>query len=279
MRARSLALRSDLIFARFGGEVLDRGAYLVVRTPSNPAFRWGNFLAFPRVPERADLERWPALFEREFADLPEALAHRAFTWDEPGTASDGIEAFRAAGYAFEPGVVLSTRELVPPPHPNDEAEVRALASDEDWRAATENQIRCRDERDDEASFRVFKERQMASYRRMSEAGLGHWFGAFLAGRLVADLGLFVEHGVGRYQQVVTAPEHRRRGLCGTLVHAAGRHALERLGAEQLVLMAETDGPAARIYTSVGFRETERSGQLELVPGPAGTESRTAGHSA
>ncbi len=38
MNVHSLGYRTDLIFSRFGGEVFDRGDYLVVRTPSNPPF-------------------------------------------------------------------------------------------------------------------------------------------------------------------------------------------------------------------------------------------------
>ena len=44
MHIRSLGWRTDLIFPRFDGVVTDRGDYLVVRTPSNPGFYWGNFL-------------------------------------------------------------------------------------------------------------------------------------------------------------------------------------------------------------------------------------------
>jgi hypothetical protein len=44
--ALSLGWRSDLVFARFDGEVVDRGNHLLVRTPGNPTFWWGNFLLF-----------------------------------------------------------------------------------------------------------------------------------------------------------------------------------------------------------------------------------------
>ncbi len=46
MQIRSLAYQTDLFFPRFDGEVVDRGDYTVIRTPSNPTFHWGNFLLF-----------------------------------------------------------------------------------------------------------------------------------------------------------------------------------------------------------------------------------------
>src|SRR3990172_6867910 len=62
MNPRSLAWRTDLIFPRFDGEILDRGRYLVIRTPSNPTFYWGNFLLFDGPPAPGDDEPWPPLF-------------------------------------------------------------------------------------------------------------------------------------------------------------------------------------------------------------------------
>ena len=45
MEPRSLAWRTDLaLLLAAGSEVDDRGDHLVVRTPANPGFYWGNFL-------------------------------------------------------------------------------------------------------------------------------------------------------------------------------------------------------------------------------------------
>jgi hypothetical protein len=53
MNVRSLGIRTDLIFQRFGGVIVDRGSYLVLLTSSNPAYRWGNMLLFADPPGRA----------------------------------------------------------------------------------------------------------------------------------------------------------------------------------------------------------------------------------
>jgi len=36
MKVHSLGYQTDLIFPAFDGEVIDRGDYLVIKTPSNP---------------------------------------------------------------------------------------------------------------------------------------------------------------------------------------------------------------------------------------------------
>lgn len=109
----------------------------------------------------------------------------------------------------------------------------------------------------EEGYRAFKERQMARYRGMVRAGLGHWFGAFLEGRLVADLGVFRDGELGRFQSVGTHPNFRRRGICGTLVYRAASYAYEAMGIRTLVMVADEHYHAARIYESVGFRPTEK----------------------
>jgi hypothetical protein len=43
-----------LIFPAFEGEIIDRGAYIVVRTPYNPTIYWGNFLLFEKSPAEGD---------------------------------------------------------------------------------------------------------------------------------------------------------------------------------------------------------------------------------
>jgi predicted GNAT family acetyltransferase len=107
---------------------------------------------------------------------------------------------------------------------------------------------------------------MRSYRRMSEAGLGHWYGAFSENQLVADLGLFHDGALGRFQNVGTHPAFRRRGVCATLVflasqHALGEHALGEHALKTLVMVADEDGDARRVYEDVGFVATEKQRTL------------------
>lgn len=93
---------------------------------------------------------------------------------------------------------------------------------------------------------------------MSEAGLGNWFGAFIGEQLVGDLGIFHENGIGRYQNVGTHPNFRKQGICGTLVYQSGLIALRDYKIQYLVMEADPDYHAARIYESVGFKRNEEN---------------------
>ena len=255
MNIRSLGYRTDLVFPRFDGEVLDRGDYTVIRTPSNPTFYWGNFLLFDQPPAAGDLHRWSQLFAEEIGP-PSAVKHLAFGWDTTAGETGIIQPFLEAGFDAEPSVVLTAAEVSKPPKFNKQIEVRRITTDWEWQGALEVQVACREPEHTAESYRTFKQRQMARWRTMTEAGLGEWFGAFLGNRLVGDLGVFVENGVGRFQSVGTHPEFRRRGICGTLVYEAAQHAFKHLGAQTLVMVADEDYHAAKIYESVGFRPTE-----------------------
>ena len=67
--------------------------------------------------------------------------------------------------------------------------------------------------------------------------------------------------MARYQDVGTHPDARRQGLAAALVGQAGRYAIDELGAKTLVIIADPDEPAIRVYRSVGFADHET--QLNL----------------
>lgn len=63
----------------------------------------------------------------------------------------------------------------------------------------------------------------------------------------------------------THPDARGRGLAGTLVHAVSRYGFEELGAATLVMVADPEYLAIRVYRSVGFTDTETQLQAEWKP--------------
>ena len=257
MKVRSLGMRTDLAFQRFGGEIVDRGSYLVLLTPSNPGYRWDNMLLFADPPGEGDFERWRHLFAREVG-IPPEVDHMVFAWDTVDGETGYVRPFLDAGFELDKSVVLSTDAVHPAPKVNDDIAIRPLQTDAEWRAALElDAVLCREEGEEEAGYRTFIERKMAQYREMIAAGMGRWFGAFVEGKLVADMGLFVEDGIGRFQSVKTHPAYRRRGICGTMVHDVARRGLEEMEAQTLVMIADAGYHAARIYESVGFEPTER----------------------
>lgn len=261
MKIRSLGYQTDLIFAVFDGKIIDKGDHLVIKSPDNPDFYWGNFLLFSQPPRMGDFVHWRYLFENEIGLIPQ-VKHQVFGWDSPEGEVGEIKDFLTYGFRLVQSVVLIAEEPHPPAQPNHNIIVRSINTSEDWDQALENQIICREPDHSEYDYRLFKVPQMERYRRMQAAGLGRWYGAFIGNRLVADLGIFHQEGIGRYQSVGTHPDFRRQGIAATLVYQAATLAKKESGLDKLVIVAEENSSPARIYQSVGFMPEEKQVGLE-----------------
>jgi ribosomal protein S18 acetylase RimI-like enzyme len=262
MDVRSLAFRTDLALLTLGGSVVeDRGSHLAVRTPDNPAFHWGNFYLLARPPRADEVDDLVARYDAEFA----SSRHRAFGVDGTQDHGDALDPLVAAGPERDLGTVMTAMSAHPPPRPNNTADYRRLSTDEDWveRVAISCAVKAGEFPREE--YLPFATAKAATERKLVEAGHGGWWGAFVDGRLVATMGLLrAGDGLARFQSVETHPDFRGRGLAGTLVHRVSRYGFDELGARTLVMVADPDYLAVRIYRSVGFADTEVQTQLKQV---------------
>jgi hypothetical protein len=247
-------LKTGIEIDRFENILKERDEYLVVETPNNPGYFWGNYLIFPNAPKSEDQERWESLFSKEFAHQPK-VKHQAFTWDKPERGTTFL------GFEQEEASELVLKKLQKPKTYNETVQVRALSSDQDWEDALYNQMSTRLESFACEPYFVFKKTQMQRYRRLAEAKQGKWYGAFLKNKLVADCGYFSFGGIGRFQSVGTHPDFRRQGICATLIYECVR---QNPQAKESVIVAEL-GTADRVYRSVGFEGNQSLFQLSKRP--------------
>jgi ribosomal protein S18 acetylase RimI-like enzyme len=261
----SLGFRTDLMLRRLAGAVItEQPSYLAVRTPGNPGFWWGNFLLVDRPFAAGDADRWADIFARE---IPGA-AHLTLGVDGvDGDAGDAAELARL-GVTVEVDTVLTATRLTPPARPPVGATIRPLSGDADWAEAFELRLAAHGEQDAPAEHRQYVARKVAEERALCDAGHGVWFGVFVDGRLGASAGLFADgdgDGLGRYQSVETHPDLRRRGLASALVHRLGDWGSTERGVRTLVIVADPDYHAIRLYRALGFTDTEKQVQLCREP--------------
>jgi ribosomal protein S18 acetylase RimI-like enzyme len=261
MDVHSLGFTTDLaLLTASGSEVEDRGTHLVVRTPANPTYFWGNFILLARPPALGGEREVVGAFRTEF---PEA-EHVSIGIDTAEMGEESRAAFEAAGLAVDVASVLTAQELTPAREV--EAEVRPLVSDEDWegRALLSRALYEGTPRD---TFMSFARRRNDQEKSLVAAGRGQRFGAFVDGEVVSTAAVYrAGEDLARFQSVETHPDHRRKGLAAAVVHAAGRHALEHLGVRTLVIVADTDGDAIRVYRGLGFEAVEEQLMLEKRSG-------------
>ena len=236
----SASWRTSLAVLRgYGAEVDARDDHLVVRTPANPDYHWGNCLVVTSG-DVDDAGGWLGVFEREF---PEAT-HRALgllrrpderAWQEAGLAVEVERTFTA----------LSPITPAPVPPGYRVTPVRGLV----WDALLRVELAGGP---DTAEHRRFATRRLAADRAWVEAGHAEWFAALAPDDSVASsLGIVDVGGEARYQQVGTGASHRRRGLARHLLGAASEWAFAR-GVRQLVIVADVGQGGELLYDAAGF---------------------------
>jgi ribosomal protein S18 acetylase RimI-like enzyme len=262
VQVRSLAFRTDLMVRRLAGATVeDRDAYVVVRTPHNPAFYWGNFLLFPSPPAAGDGEQWLERFALEFP----TAQHVALGVDGVDGDLGATEALRAAGLTPDLSIVLTAERLRPAIRTDPAADLRPLDTDDDWRQAVDLRLSLDDDPSD--SNREFVVRRADELRALVGAGHGVYVGAFVDGVMRAGLGLFGDgSGLGRYQSVETHPDVRRRGLAAGLLGFAADLGARHHGVARLVIVADPDYVAIDLYRRLGFVDAERQVQWQRAPG-------------
>jgi len=237
---------TDLEILRLTGSVITTNPdYLIIRTPHNPDYHWGNCLMVTAADSVDDAHGWVSNFKDAFPDSD---------WIAIGlpTMPTNTEAWLSLGVELEQLDVLSTKS-VPKSSARPDGYNCRIFEPEDWEKLvrselTENQ---RTGDYDPDVYERFVRGNMKSRMQLSDQGDAAWFGAFADGKLVAHLGI-IRCGVrGRYQAVETHPEHRRRGLASHLLGLAAQWSAAR-GCTEWVIVTEATNDAGRVYRRAGF---------------------------
>ncbi len=246
MGLMSLGFRTDVALrAAEGAEVTDRGDGLVIRTPDNPGFWWGNFLLLAAWPREGD--GWLARYAAEF---PQAK-HVAIGVDV--TAPAGRAPAEFATLEPEYSTVLTCTDIHAPRHVSTEAEIRPLESGRDWRQSVDLNLRCYGEEEPTD----YQRRRVAARRRLTRAGRAAWFGAFGGGRLLAQLGVCdAGSGLARYQDVETAPRPAAGAWPGRWSGTRAGSPARGSARETLVIVADPADGAIRVYRDCGFADVQ-----------------------
>lgn len=246
-----LGWRTDLdVLSRSGSHITDAGDHLVVETPDNPGYYWGNFVLVtnPGLAERP--RDCLALMEREFP----SAGHVAIGLP----AAPDPQAWEGLDIDLERDEVLGADR---PPRGRELPTgyvARPLAGD-DWEQSLRNEV-AESGAADPVAYADFARRRIASRQRMVAHGDAVFVGAFVGEELVADLGIVLGEDAARYQSVATVAAHRRQGLASHLLQVAGEWAQGR-GTTRWVIIVEPGSDAARLYRACGMEPVDESWQV------------------
>lgn len=242
----SPAWATDLAILELTGSTIDdRGDHLIVRTPANPGYHWGNCVLVTDPSSVDDAERWHDVFDLAFPTAGwVAIGLPRMPGDTDGWASRSID--------LEENDVLTTTTV---PHASvlpDGYRVRQLEGD-DWALAISRDLaeNARTREYEATSHEQFVRAAIDARRDLSERGAAAYFGAFAGEELCADLGIVRCGTTGRYQAVGTETAHRRRGLASHLLGVAAAWSSEA-GCDSWVIVTESTNDAGRVYRAAGF---------------------------
>lgn len=236
---------TDLEILRLGGSsITEYPDHLVVETPDNPGYYWGNFILMtaPR-PAQECLDLFSATFARKHLAI--GLLWEPDPQDWPGCT-------------IESESVLVSRQ--PPSAPAVAGYEFRVFGDADWDQSLAAELQGKDD-----AYEQFARARNRTRQELMAGGHATWLGAFQEGSLIGELGIVdLGGGTARYQSVQTDEAHRGRGIASHLLHLAGEWAAAR-GCGQLVIISETGSDAERLYQRLGFTRAEICHQVE---GPA-----------
>jgi GNAT superfamily N-acetyltransferase len=254
VKVRSLALTTELALAATRGRITDRGDYLVIETPDDPGYYYGNLLVMPAPPQVGEVAFWTRRFHEVFPDAE----HVTLWWDGIRGDAGAEDELVAAGFTLERSVVMVADAIASAPAA---LPVRELVPDE----ITEELAWALADRHDEP-YRQFLQRRAAWQRQLVTRGTAKFWGAFAGDKLVSSLGLIELGTLGRYQDVQTLPAYRGHGLASALLHAAARGSK----VERVVVMAARGD----LYERAGFRVLERTVSACRYPARVSGDARS-----
>ena len=211
----SYGLKSEQIFDKFIGTIVETDKYICVRHPDNLNYFFGNYLLLK--PGKYNKEQ----LEKDFSSLigpPEMYSHKTFQWPKD-TVDIDLNSFLSDDYKFMATKVLSTDKdkFVPTSKVSSNIEIITLDTDSDWQDWFNLELLQREDDQPLDQFEEYLNGKIRMYRSMIEADQGKWFGATIDKKLVGSVGFFHDEELGRFQSVLTHKSYRGQNICKTLV--------------------------------------------------------------
>ena len=249
---RSAGIRSDLMVMRGFTHVTEHPEYYEFRTPDEPDYWYGNCIVekMPPIDPASVLAR----FDRHFP----TSKHAVMCWDIPDfqMAEGTADWFRERDFSVERDVFLSGGRDINRFDLPAGITARPIG-DDDWGQLIDAQQAIGVELGfADATHRSYLESRNARRRDQIARGEGQWFGAFDGDLLVADMGIFHDQDVARYQAVATHVDYRGRGICAALLGIAHEWAIARAPDATVLIATDATGSARRVYERVGFKPFE-----------------------
>jgi GNAT superfamily N-acetyltransferase len=259
MKELSFDWATDLEILRLtGSDIQEYEDHIIVKTPSNPKYHWGNCLLVLDHSSVSQAQTWVSKFHQNF---PKA------DWISIAlpVMPKNLEDWQSHGISFDLLEVLQTNEL-PQAFPLPSGYLVRALDGADWELLAQKEI------EENLISKMYEPKDYEEFiiqtnqarKELCEKGKAAWFGAFLENQLVASLGIVICGTTARYQSVETRSSHRKKGLASHLLGVAAKWAAEN-GCINWVIVTESTNEAGRVYRRAGFNNVQGSVNAYKTP--------------
>jgi ribosomal protein S18 acetylase RimI-like enzyme len=243
-----LATRTDRLAVPRGTAHVDGGAWVAIHTPERPDFRYGNQLVIAPPAGADELAAALAVWRAQFAasQVPSVV----LLW-EVDVAGGAVAMPARDGLVPDDNAVLVLSASTAggaAASPADPAAVALVDDDAGWHAIAALAAA------DDADPTGFWAWLYRGYRALVADGRAVFCAALEGDAAITAGGVVIGDGVARFQNIMTAAAHRNRGWATRLCRQLAARAVAA-GARDVVVVAERDSQAERLYQRLGFRLT------------------------
>lgn len=261
MKLKSLGLQTQLIMDNQTSQITENKSFIVCKTPERADYFWGNYLIMKSPPKKGDYKSWIQTYENEFCKIKDQ-GFCVILFDTIDGREAYLQDFIDNDFNVGEAKILTCTEIIKPKQVNEDLKIKAYSSDEDWNDYIDVHFTPNWDYGSDSDQKIFLKQNSDEFKSFSDTGIAQRYGAFLNGKMIADLGVYWENGVARFNNIATHRDHRRKGACRKLVYEVCKLLLERDDINTLVMEADEHYHAAKIYESVGFMPHQRLISLE-----------------
>ena len=262
MKIESLGLKTDIMISSLECEMHYEEHYAYMKTPKRGDYYWGNFLITQaQINSQAELDALISVYKRHFDTHGKFIT---IAFDNPMGDVGRLSIFKNNDFDIYTNLVmqLNKEDSKAKDDLNENftfkviktkdyiMDLVAVHHDPDWRYGPGQ---------DE-----FLTGKFEALIKLEENGMGQRYVLMDEDKIIADLGIYHQNRLARFNDVVTHKDYRNQGLCYTLVNKACEYIFNNSDVEILVMQADENYFAHKIYRKVGFEETEKLISIEKV---------------
>ena len=231
--------------------------FIAYMTPTRPDFWWGAYLVSRGMVTKTNLASVLSEWEIRLGALTD-IKKKIIQWEVPvstfSTASmEWISELNEPPESISINSVLVANALTMPlPAPIPDMTLEEASCERDFVEIVNMALADLESTPESSATEGFLRWKHDQFNERVKNGSGSWWMLKYKGEFVANCGLLSNGKTARFREVTTHPRWRRQGFAQKLCQRVLAEGFNDPAIDHIVIVAEHNSSAERIYTSIGF---------------------------